>query len=563
MRVLAALIAVLLASSCEREAPVPTAAGREAEARPAAPGRAWFVECAAERGIDFAHRSGQEPGRFLLPEILGGGAALLDVDDDGDLDAYLVQSGSLTDPGAAGGNALYRNDGRGTFVRATGSGAEHRGYGMGVATGDVDGDGRTDLYVTNVGANALLRNLGDGRFGDETAAWRAGDGLWGTSAAFVDHDRDGDLDLFVTNYLYWSPASEIDCEIALHGRDYCSPKSYGTPAPDVLLVNEGGRFRDASAAAGLRAAFGNGLGVLCADFDRDGWPDVFVANDGLPNQLWRNHGDGTFRDEALQRGVALDQQGGPKASMGVAAADLDDDADEDLLVVNLAGEADSYHRNDGAFFSDRTPLVGLGGASRPFTRFGVALQDFDNDGWLDLLEVNGRVTRPEEPPEHDPYAEENLLLRGGPEGFRPVRAAGGTVPPLSATSRGAAVGDVDGDGWLDALVVNRDGPAHLLRGVPGPEAARWIRLRVLARGRDDLGARVELRLGTRRLTRTLRTAYSYCAASEPVIHVGLGAAARAEDVRVRFSDGSTRAFGALEAGRLHLLSAEEPVDAAR
>jgi hypothetical protein len=518
-------------------------------------GPPWLEECAGERGIDFVHRSGHEE-RFLFPEIMGGGAALCDLDGDGDLDAYLVQSGSLVDPAADGANRLYANRGDGRFDDVTtASGAGERGYGMGVAAGDVDGDGDTDLYVTNLGANALLANQGGLRFADATRESGTGDDAWGTSAAFADLDADGDLDLFVANYVFWSPADELVCETSVVGPDYCSPKSYGAPAPDTLYRNEGdGRFADVSAAAGLRGAFGNGLGVLCADFDVDGRTDVFVANDGTVDQLWRNEGGWRFRDVALRAGCAVDQNGAPKAGMGVAAADLDDDGDEDLLVVNLADETDSLYRNDGGVFADRTAASGLALASRAYTRFGVGLVDLDQDGRLDLFEANGRVTRPTSPPASDPYAEPNLLFRGLSDGrFEEVLPRGGTRAPLVATSRGAAFGDVDGDGALDVLVVNRDAPAHLLRNVH-PARGAWTALRVLdERGADALGAVVTARVGERSLTRVVRSAASYCSASDARVHLGLGGAEQLAGVTVRWPDGARERFGDLSAGTVHVL----------
>ncbi len=349
-------------------------------------GLPWFEEVARERGLEFEHRSGHRE-RHLFPEIIGGGAALFDMDGDGDLDAYLVQSGSLNDPGPqAGVNRLFANDGSGRFTDATaGSGADDPGYGMGVATGDYDDDGDVDLYVTNYGPNVLLRNEGGGRFTNVAADTGVGHPGWGTSAAFIDYDADGDLDLFVTNYVNWSPANEQDCYNTAWQPDYCLPNNYKAPASDVLYRNDGdGGFTDVTAEARLDTAFGNGLGVVCADYDGDGAVDIFVANDSMLNQLWMNRKDGTFADESLLRGCALDEHGMPKAGMGVAAADHDDDGDPDLLVVNLATQTDSFFRNDAGFFTDRTGEVGLGAISRRYTRFGTGLIDFDNDGRLDL-----------------------------------------------------------------------------------------------------------------------------------------------------------------------------------
>jgi len=528
------------------------------KAAPESEPSAWFSEEARERGLVFTWHSGHA-GRHYLPEIMGGGAALLDLEEDGDLDVYLVQAGSIVAAAEERpGNQLFANDGAGSFTDVSAaSGADERGYSMGVAAGDADEDGRTDLYVTNVGPNVLFASAGDGTFSDVTAAAGVGDPSWSTSSAFVDYDGDGDLDLCVTNYIRWSVADERTCYTKPHPEDYCSPNSYAAPALDTLYRNEGaGTFRDVSFEAGLRAAWGNGLGVVCTDFDGDGWTDLFVANDGMLNQLWKNRGDGTFVDVAVAAGCAVDQDGRKKAGMGTHAADLDFDGDEDLLVVNLSGEADSFYRNDGGRFADRTPLVGLAGASRPFTRFGAGFADFDQDGLLDLYQANGRVTRRPEESGLRPFDEPNLLFRGTATGkFEEVLPRGGTRALLSATSRAAAFGDLDGDGAIDVVVVNRDAPAYLLLDrVPG--RGHWIAFRVRERsGRDALGAILATEAGGHVIRRTVRSAYSYCAASDARVHLGLGAATEvAGDVRVTWADRSQELFrGPFAADRVHEL----------
>ena len=336
--------------------------------------------------------------------------------------------------------------------------------------------------------------------------------------------------------------------------DYCSPTAYGAPALDGLWENDGtARFVDAGPRAGITAVAANGLGVVCADFDRDGWTDVFVANDQDPDLLWRNRGDGTFADASLRTGVAFDRDGRAKAGMGVAAADLDGDGDQDLLVCNLRRETDSLFENRGSHFIDRTVAAGLGHRSRGFTRFGVGLVDLDLDGALDLFEANGRVMR-RLPAfrEGDDYAEPDLLIPGTTGlAFDPSRAQAPEAAP--AAGRAAAFGDVDGDGAVDVLVVNRDAPAHLLINRAAPDAA-WIGLDVRdASGAPALHALVELRAGEQAVHAEVRTAWSYLAASSHVLHVALTPGAPAE-VQVRWPDGQSASFGPLEGGRVHRLA---------
>jgi len=520
-------------------------------------GRSWFVEAAIERGIDFQHVSGAVGG-YLLPEIMGGGVALVDVDGDDDLDAYFVQSGtvavlatSAAGDGVAGPpNQLYLNRGDGYFDEARASGAGDAGYGMGVTTGDYDNDGDVDLYVTNVGANTLLQNKGDGTFEDVTSLAGVGDTGFSTAATFFDADSDGDLDLFVANYVAWSIGLERDCHDYGTGvRNYCDPGNYEASAQDRLFRNNGdATFTDVTDQAGITAAFGNGLGVVSADFNSDGRADVFVANDKTMNQLWINEGDMKFVDEALLWGCAVDNHGIAKAGMGVASADIDDDGDADLVVVNIEGETDSVYRNEGGYFVDATARTGLGTTSRRYTRFGVALVDFNNDGWLDLYEANGRVTHQLEAEARDVFAEPNVLYRGSNAGFTEI-----AIGSLVHTSRGLAYGDVDNDGGVDMLVMNRDAGAYLLMN-QAPNRGQWLRISVLDRnGRHAHGAVVRGTVGTARKSRTVQTAGSYLAAHDPRVHFGLGTNRDLTNVSVQWPTGELESFGTLAASESHSL----------
>jgi hypothetical protein len=521
---------------------------------------AWFEDRAAELGLVFQHEHGHRE-EYWMPEIIGGGGALFDLEDDGDLDAYLVQSGSLHDdaPVEARANRLFQNDGTAHFRDITaGSGAEDRRYGMGVACGDADGDGATDLFVSNVGRNTLLTNLGGGRFEDTTEAAGLTEEGWSTSVTFLDYDRDGALDLFVTRYVEWSKESEIPCINPLNQREYCSPKSYSRPALSLLYHALGqGRFEDVSEPSGITSDRAHGLGVVAGDLDGDGWIDVFVANDGRPNHYWRNGGDGRFENVAMRKGCGVDAQGVPKAGMGVLLADPDDDLDLDVLVCNLRGESDSFFRNDGGLFSDRTAVSGLAAPGKPFTRFGLAVSDFDLDGWLDLYQANGRVERPREAENlnpSDPYAEPNLLLRGQAGGkFVEVLPRGGTAELEVETSRAVVQGDLDGDGALDLLVVNNNGPARLLMNQTA-RRGNWILLRVRERsGADALGAVLTLEHGGRRQRRDVTTSFGYLASHDPRVHLALGASERVDSVVVQWVDGTRERFGPLAANGAHEL----------
>jgi hypothetical protein len=518
---------------------------------------AWFRDATARSGIDFVHVIGAER-RWWFPEIMGSGLGWADVDADGDLDLYAVQSGDLAHPGdARGANRMFANRGDGTFVTLA-SGAEDRGYGMGCAFGDFDADGRVDLYVTNVGPNALYRNAGAGRFEDVTGSARTGDARWGTSCAFLDHDADGDLDLFVVNYVNWSPEREIRCSSASALRDYCSPKNYNAPAADVLYRNDGdGTFTDVSRASGILASFGNGLGISVADFDADGHLDVYVANDLMPNQLWLGRPGGRFEDEALLRGCAVDADGKSEAGMGCVAFDHGDDGDPDVFVTHLEGETNTLYENRAGEFADRMDALGLGSASLAFTGFGVGAHDFDHDGRLDVLVANGRVTRSRaaaDPVSPAAFAEENQLFRGVADGrFEVLPTAVGVSSAVPGTSRGAAFGDVDGDGDVDVAYSDNGGALRLLENLAGARG-HWIGLRVRARdGTDALGARVRIDFGGQTRWRTVQTAYGYCSSNEPRVHFGLGDHAGPVRVAVHWPDGSRQELGELGADTLHEL----------
>ncbi len=520
------------------------------------PDGAWFEEAAKASGLAFTHRPARAI-RYWFPEIMGSGVGLFDYDGDDDLDVYFVQSGDLDRSAAIGpGGQLFRNRGDGAFEDVTAAaGLGGTGYGMGCTCGDYDADSDIDLYVTNVGPNVLYRNNGDGTFADVTAEAGVGDAGWGTSCGFVDYDSDDDLDLYVVNYITWSPQHELRCSRASGEQDYCSPNNYNAPAPSVLYRNDGGRFSDVTVAAGLRKAFGNGLGLAWGDLNGDGRVDLYVANDGLPNQLWINNGDGTFFDQALLAGCAVNREGYAEAGMGVQAIDLEADGALDLFVTHLNNETNTFFSNRDGLFTDTTAALALAMPSLVYTGFGVGFADFDHDADLDLYVVNGRVTQWGPPIDaNHPFAEPNQLYRNtGGHRFEEVLPRGGTAELLVDNSRGAAFGDVDNDGDVDIVVSNNGGDARLLRNTAGARG-QWIMFRVLdARGRDALGSTVWIEAAGRKQRRDVQVAFSYCSSNDPRVHFGLGTANSVEKVTVRWPDGTQSTHGMLPAGRIYEL----------
>ena len=528
-----------------------------------------FSEVASQVGLDFKHFNGAG-GNFYIPEIVGSGAALFDYDGDGDLDVYLVQ-GTMLEPGKSPsqawfppgpgwrpGHRLYRNElvpgGRLKFREVTAeAGVGSVSYGMGVAVGDYDNDGDLDLYLTNYGPNLLYRNNGDATF-TLMEGMGAEDSRWTTSAAFLDHDRDGDLDLFVTNYGNFTVKGNNPCHNKMGLRDYCGPSGY-RPIPDRLFRNERGRqFVDVTEDAGLGAAFGTGLGVICADFNGDGWTDIYVANDRTPNQLWLNRGNGSFEEAGLFSGTAFNVDGNAEASMGVTAADFNNDGSEDLFMTHLTEETHTLYLNDGAGgFSDQTSRFGLTRVDN-YTGFGTRWFDYDNDGHLDLFMANGavRMTRLAEPTDYA-YDQINQLFHNDGEGnYRETTAEAGAALQLSEVSRGAAFGDMDNDGDVDILVTNNNGPVRLLLNETGSRR-HWLQVRLegMRSNRFGVGARVGVqRRGKRTLWRRAHTDGSYLNANDHRVHFGLGEDREVEAVIVHWPGGGSEIWEGVEADRL-------------
>ena len=537
-----------------------------------------FIDAAPAANLDFAYLNGMS-GEHYFNEIMGGGAALFDFDNDGDLDVYLVQGRKLgpdlTFPPPAGTpltDRLYRNDlpkpGAGgaagatlRFTDVTGaSRIEAAGYGMGVATGDFDNDGWTDLYVTNFGSNQLLRNRGDGTFDDVTAASGADDPRWSVAATFFDFDRDGWLDLYVGNYVDYSLEGHTPCPLPSGVMTYCAPGAY-RPAADSLFRNRGdGTFEDVSTPSGIGTEPGSGLGAVAADFNGDRWIDLYVANDLMWNRLWINRGDGTFTDNALLAGVAVNREGQPEAGMGVDAGDFDGDGDPDIVVSHLEQETNTLYVNGGAgLFRDQSASSQLGPPSLPFTAFGIGWIDYDNDSWLDVLVVNGAVIGIDaQIREGDPYPlrQPDQLFRNLGDGtFADVTTEAGTVFESSEVSRAAAFGDIDNDGDLDVVVVNSNAPTRLLLNQVGQDRP-WLGLRLVAHDRDALGAQVLIhRQDAPPIWRHVHTDGSYVSARDPRVLVGLGSkdGALVTEVEVRWPDGAVERWTDVQPGEYRTL----------
>ena len=511
-----------------------------------------LVDATAEAGLDFLHECGAR-GDHWLPEALGSGGALFDRDGDGDLDLYLVQGGPMDDPSAGPTNRLFRNDGSGCFSDVTeGSGAAIGGYGMGCAAADFDRDGDTDLYVTRVGTNVLLRNDGD-VFRDVTTTAGVGDPGFGASAAFLDYDRDGQLDLYVVNYVDWAPYREGACYSADGIRDYCNPVDYDGASTDRLFRGLGnGRFEDVSESAGIRAARGNGLGVVATDLDGDGWTDLYVANDQTPAFLWLNQRNGTFLEDAALRGCAFNADGLAIAGMGALAEDLDGDGDPDLLVTNICDQPHLALRNDGGFFQDATHEWGFAGWSVPYTGFGVCVFDQDHDGVPEAFVVNGGVNRRGDPFRPDnPFAEpDQFLRRGADRRYRDASQECGGTLDWYEMGRSTLVGDLDSDGDLDLVLTCNRGPARVLRNDnASPGAWTQIDLRPADGGREALNARVQIVAGGTTQWREVRPHSGYLGTSDVRIHAGLGDAARIERVVVTWPGGKRETWTDLPVSR--------------
>ncbi len=531
------------------------------------PGR--FVDVTQRLGVNFHHQASHTSKKYL-PETMGSGVALFYYDNDGRLDIFLVNGAPLSDPTPKGTipqktgpkywNRLYHQKADGTFEDVTEkAGLQGAGYGMGVAVGDYDNDGYEDLYVTSYGGNKLYHNNGDGTFTDATEKAGVGGSGWSTSAAWVDLDGDGLLDLVVLRYLEWD-FDDIWCGEHKEGyRAYCHPDYFKPVRPLVYHNNGNGTFTEVAEKLGLLKP-AKGLGLALADYDRDGHIDLFFANDSMVEYLYHNKGDGTFEEVGLVSGVAVDVDGRTYAGMGVDFADYNNDGWPDIVVTDLANQRYALYQNngDGTFTYVSTP-TGLGSMSLAHSGWGVRLFDFDNDGWKDLLIAQGHDLDTIElanPNLH--YREPLMLARNTGKRFEEVSQSSGEVFKQSWVARGLAIGDLDNDGRLDAVVTTNDGPAYVLHNET-VSGNHWLLLRLVGHksNRDAIGASVKLVTASGQQFATVTTAGSYLSSSDKRVHFGLGKEHGAESLEIRWPSGIVQTLKNIPADQI--LQIDEPI----
>jgi hypothetical protein len=539
---------LVLSAGCSR----PTTPVVSSTAIPSEP--AWFEDVTAACGLVFSHDPGPITKEYFMPQIAGSGCAFFDFDGDNLLDIYLIHNGGPDGKK----NQLFHQERDGVFRDVSEkSGVDVSGYGMGVAVGDIDNDGKPDLLLTEYGATRLFRNLGKGRFLDITKEAGIDNPLWGTSASFFDYDRDGWLDLVIVNYIDYDRS--IPCPRAGGKLDFCGPHIFRGSLPRLFRntghqANGSVRFEDTSLTANLvNGPKGKGLGVLCADFDGDGWPDIFIANDLIANHLWINQHDGKFKEEATLRGLAYTWGGAAAANMGIGWADVDGDGLPDIFVTHILDENHTlWMQGPRGFYQDKTLAAGLTARS---TGFGTAFVDFDRDGWPDLAFVNGNVRR--NPGAENPndfwssFAQRNVLYANQGKGkFRDISQSNPALCEKPVVGRGLAVGDFDNDGAPDLLITEINGPARLLRNTASAHG-HWLTVRaaIPKLKRDAYGAEITVRAGGQSYWRLLQPGYSYCSSNDPRCFFGLGKNTRYDSIEVLWPDGVKESFGGGDADR--------------
>jgi hypothetical protein len=530
-----------------------------------------FEDVTERAGIHFRNQASHTPHKYL-PETMGGGVALFDYNNDGLLDIFFVNGAALQAPMPPGAhpdksdskywNRLYRNNGDGTFTDVTEKArVQGTGYGMGVAVADFDNDGYQDLYVTNLGKNILYHNNGDGTFTDVTIESGTGASGWSVGAAFVDYDRDGLLDLFVTRYLTWDFSLDIFCgSTQAGGRAYCHPDQF-QPVSSVLFHNEGhGRFRDVSIQSGISKSLGKGLGVAINDYDHDGWPDIAVANDSFPEQLFHNLHNGTFEEVGVAAGIAYDEDGNTFSGMGIDFADYDNDGWPDLFINSLAKQRYALFRNRSAHFEYVSGSAGVAAASIGHSGWGTKFIDYDNDGLKDIFVGQGHVMDNIEMTQPDVrYLEAPVLLRNSGNNFVDVSAKSGGVFHRALAARGVAFGDFNNDGFVDIVINCNNGSPVLLKN----EANRnhWLIVDTVGENsnRDGIGAR--LRLVTddgRQQFAIVTTASSYLSASDKRAYFGLGTSNNVKELEIDWPSGTVDRFRHIKADQIFVAHEKNP-----
>lgn len=531
--------------SPEDTQPKPSTATAPDDASPAT----YLRDVTSELGL----ASSTEPwpnGVLLTPEITPGGVALFDYDGDGDLDIYQIVHGTPAEMPASfkapAPNKLFRQEADGKFTEVPdAAGLADAGYGHGCAVGDIDNDGDVDVLVTNYGANRLYLNE-LGTFSDVTSNSGITGDHWSSAAAFFDYDRDGFLDLFVVHFGVFDPTRRCGSTAE---PEYCGPHLFDGVQDQLFHNNGDGTFTDVSEQAGITTA-ARGWGVICADLTDDGWPDIYVCNDEEPNQLWINGGDGTFFDEGMLRGAALNGFGRVEASMGVSVGDVNGDGMFDLFMTHVASETNTmYMLSDGELFDDGTPQTGMGSVDLPYTGWGCGLFDIDHDADLDLAVANGRVAagtvlpNAKLGPFWNRYAEPNLLfLNDGGAKFTNVSSKTGEFSKSPGLTRGLAFGDLDDDGDIDLVTNSIDNRLKVFRNDASDPENHWLKLRLLTGQRDAIGARVRLKSDGAEQVRFMLRSYSYLASNDPHVHFGLGPAQKIEALEVRWPDGKNENF---------------------
>jgi len=523
-------------SAAEVQAPAATEAPRYS-------GPIQFTDVTAQAGINFKHNSGAF-GKKYLPETVGSGCAFIDYDNDGWQDILLINSMSW--PGHAGPKsypALYHNNKNGTFTDVTKeAGLAVEMYGLGCAVADYDNDGFDDIYITCLGANHLFRNLGNGKFQDVTAKAGVGDTGFSTSAVWFDYDKDGKLDLFVCNYVDWSIDKDLYCTLDGKNKSYCTPESYKGESSTLYHNRGDGTFENVTERAGLKDPTSKSLGVAVLDYDSDGWPDLFVANDTQPNKLYRNNGNGTFTDNAMTAGVAFSEAGVARAGMGADAADYDGSGRQSLIIGNFSNEMMALYHNEGTgLFIDEAPTSTIGRASLLTLTFGCFFFDYDLDGLPDVFAADGHVSDDiNKVQQKVRYAEPPHLFRNlGKKKFEEVTTSLGQALQQAMVGRGAAYGDFDNDGDLDLLITSNNGKARLLRN-DGGNQNNLLRIKTVgtSSNRDGIGAKVTLKLSNQaKLWSVVKSGSSYCSQSELPLTFGLGKTDKVSSVEVVWPSG--------------------------